>query len=322
MPISIFYGNEDYLLHRAVQALKKEIINPDFGNLGYRSLSSPTLPEVLEAIGTVYFNLGGSTLIEIQEFPFLTKAGQSKAEMAQIEQLIELLQNLESHKHILFVASKISKTVKLTKWLLKQKQVPVSIKEYTQLNFWQTSETVFQIQSICREEKIQVDTKAVAMLVEQQGAQIRPILSELQKLSTYAGSRSISVQDVEKFSVHNENSFQMLTDWLLKRNAHRRLQVLGEVLLTQHPMQIFALSQSWLNHLFQLAYWKQRGMTEAEMASQTKKHPYKIKKDLELCQQVPFERLNQLRASLLEREYQSKTGLLDGKLALELLFCC
>ncbi len=90
-------------------------------------------------------------------------------------------------------------------------------------------------------------------------------------------------------------------------------------MLRQHPVQLFALTQSWLGNLFQLRYWQQLGYGEAQMADLTKKHPYKIKKDLQEFGRIPFERLKTLRQKALDFEWKAKTGELNAKLAFEML---
>lgn len=319
MTISLYYGDEEYLLSQAVQSLRKSIVNPEMGSLGHKTLQSPSIGSVLEAVGSVCFNLGGKTLIEIHEFPFLSRAVSATVDEKQLAELMELLENHEESKHILFVATKINRSVKFPKWLTSHKKLSLDLKEFKCLAFWQTDEAVQYILRECKQQALPIDPKAASLLVEHLGIGMRPLMTEIKKLSVYAAGRSITVDDVNRLSNHNENTFQMLSDWVHDRNRAQVFQTLDELLLRQHPVQLFALTQSWLGSIFQLRYWRQRGLSEAEMAEMTKKHPFKIKKDLQEFSRVPTQRLESLRERTLEMEWKSKTGELNPKLAFEML---
>jgi DNA polymerase-3 subunit delta len=318
MTISLYYGDEEYLLQQEVKRLRESVINPQMGSLGHKILENPSVGEVLEAVGAVYFNLGGKTLIEIHDFGFLNKAATGSDEK-QLAELMELLENHDEGKHILFLSAKINRTIKFAKWLSNHKKLNPDIKECKTLAFYQTDEAIQRVMQESRRRGIQIEPKAAALLVEHQGVSLLPLMTEVEKLSVYAAGRAITVVDVQALSNHNENTFQMLADWVHARNRGEMFHTLEELLLRQHPVQLFALIQSWLGNLFQLRYWQQRGYSEAQMAELNRKHPYKIKKDLQEFARVPFERLETLRAKTLDLEWKTKTGELPAKLALEML---
>jgi DNA polymerase-3 subunit delta len=195
----------------------------------------------------------------------------------------------------------------------------LDLREFKALPPWKTDEAIQCVLQECRRRGIQLEPKAAALLVEHQGVSIRPLITEIEKLSIYAADRPITVSDVATLSNHNENTSHMLADWLHNRNRAGVFQTLDEILLRQYPMQVFALIEGWLGNLFQLRYWRERGLSEAQMAELSKKHPYKIKMDLQEHGRVPMARLELLRAQVLELEWKAKTGELNPKLALELL---
>jgi DNA polymerase-3 subunit delta len=319
MTVSLYYGDEDYLLRQAVKRLRASVVNPDLGGLGHKVLEHPGLADVLEAVGAICFNLGGKTLIEVWDFPFLNKAASGNADEKGLEELMALLANPDPGKHILFVAEKVNRTVKFGKWLASGKGAAVDVVECKALAFWQTDEAVQRLIRESAARGVRIEPKAALRLVEDQGVQLRVLMNEAEKLSVYAADRPISAADVALLSNHNENTFRMLGDWLHNRNRTAIFQTLDELLLRQHPVQLFALAQSWLGNLFRLRYWRQRGLSEKDIAERTKKHPFKIKKDLEEYGRVPMERLDRLRARLLDLEWKAKTGGLPPRIALEIL---
>jgi DNA polymerase-3 subunit delta len=318
MSISLYYGDEEYLLRQEVKRLREATINPQMGSLGYKKLESPSIGEVLEVIGSVCFNLGGKTLIEIHDFPYLNKAA-SGADEKQLAELMTLLENHDESKHILFVSTRINRSVKFPKWLTSHKKLGLDLRECKTLAFYQSNEATQRLIMEARRQGIHIEPKAAALLVEHQGVSLLPLMSEVEKLSVYAANRNITAQDVTTLSNHNENTFHMLANWLQGKNRAEVFHTLDELLLRQHPVQLFGLTQSWLGNIFQLRYWQQKGVSEAQMAEMTKKHPFKIKKDLQEFGRIPFARLEKLRSKLLDLEYKSKTGELNAKIALEML---
>lgn len=319
MSISLYYGDEEYLLSQEARRLRRSVINPELGGLGYKLLEKPDIGEVLEAIGAVTFSLGGKTLIEIRDFDFLHKAADSGADEKQLAELCELLAHHDEGKHIFFYSTKVNKTVKFAKWLTSGKNVPLDLKEFKQFPFWKTDDAVQAVLQECRKQEIAIQPQAVAMLVENLGVSIRPVMSEIEKLAVFAGNRPVTPADVQILSSHNENTFQMLGDWLHDRERAEVFATLDELFLRQHPMQLFGLAQSWLGGIFQMRYWQQMGLSDQEIADRTKKHPFKVKKDLQEFGRIPFRRLERLKSMATELEWKMKTGELEGRLAFEML---
>src|SRR5690606_23915468 len=101
-------------------------------------------------------------------------------------------------------------------------------------------------------------------------------------------------------SNHNENTFQMLKDWIRNRNRAKVYQTLEELLLHQHPVPLFSVTQSYVSNIFQLRHWQKLGVSQGEMAQMTGKKPFSVKKTLEEFADVPLERLEKLKRSALE----------------------
>jgi len=320
MPISLYYGSEEYLLHQALSTLRQAVINPGLGALGHRVLREPGFPEILEALGAVYFNLGGQTLIEVHEFAPLYKAVSDAGDEKQLAEFMALLESLEDSKHVLFYSSKVNRSVKFAKWLTTHKTLTVTIREFKEFPFYKQEDAAHCLVQECQRKGIAIEPKAALLMVEQQGVLLRPLMTEAEKLSVYTAGRPITVNDVLALSNHPENTFQMLGDWLHSRNREHIFQILDELLLRQHPLQLFALIQSWLGGQFQLRYWQELGYSQTRMAELSQKHPFKIKTDLQEFAATPFSRINTLRQKAVELEWQAKTGALESRLAIEMLF--
>lgn len=319
MTTYLIYGEEDYLIHQAVGEVRKRHVNPDMVALSHKVLVKPDVGEAIEAVSAVTFNLGGETLIEIRNFDLLSRTPDSDTEEKQLEELKALLPDLDPAKHVLFVNDKINRRYKFPKWLTSDKALAAQVSECKPLNFWEADKAVEFLMREAGRLDIKLQPQAAALLVEHMGVGLQPLLNEIQKLAVFTGGAPVTPDAVRILSNHNENTFAMLGDWIKDRNRTEVYRTLEEILLRDHPIRLFALIQSHLNHIFQLRLWQGLGMSFDEMAKRNKKHPFKIRKDYEEYRQVPMTRLETLRQKTLEYEWQSKTGGLDSRLAVEML---
>ncbi len=317
MPISLYTGEESYLLSQAYRQLRQQLVDPNLGNLSHRVLQDPAIYEVLEAVNAVFFNLGGTTLIEIHEFEFLNKAASEPADEKQLEGLKTALEELDASKHVLFVSKKINRRIKFPKWLASQKFVEV--REFQPLAWWKTDEAASLIMQEAKRQGTTLSPQAANALVEHFGVDLQILVNEVQKLSVYAAGRTITPQDVAALSNHDENTFEMLAEWVKGGQRAQVFKVLQELLLRQHPVALFALAETYVNNLFQLRYWQLLGYSQGQIAERTKKKPYAIQRSLEEFGRVPMERLQVLKEKTVELEWCAKSGQIDSRLALEML---
>jgi DNA polymerase-3 subunit delta len=317
MPIYLLYGDETYLLNKEIKSLREKVINPEMAALSHKILRNPSIPELMEAIGTVSFNLWGETLIEIQDFQPLEKAINQESDKKLLEEAKALLETVNEQKHLLFINKKIDRKVSFAKWFTSQKQM--TIREFKKLEFWKTDEAAQLLIQDAKHQGIQLTVQAANLLVETMGVDLQPLVNEVQKLFIYTAGRAIGPEDVKALSNHNDNTFTMLNDWIHGRNRSEVYQILEEILLKQHPVQLFGVAQSYLNNIFRLKLWQNLGYSEGEMADRLKKHPFKVKKDLADFASVPLQRLSHLKELILELEWKSKTGQLNDRIAFEIL---
>lgn len=316
MPLYLYYGDEPYLLKRELKQLRETLVDPAMAALSHKVIQKPSLGEVLEHVGTVSFSLGGNTLIEFHEFSPLEKA-VSDGDKKLLETLKGLLESVEATKHVLFVNTRVDRKVGFAKWLSGNKSVQV--RDFKKLEFWKTDEAAQLIIQDAKRRGIAIAPQAALMLVEGMGTDLQPLMMEVEKLSLYATGRAITVQDVATLSNHNDNTFQMLSDWVNNRQRGEVYKTLDEILLRDHPIRLFGLVQTYLNNAYRLKLWQQLGIPEAAMAERTKKHPFKVKKDLQEFAAVPLQRLAMLKEKAVDLEWKYKTGQLPDRLALDIL---
>jgi DNA polymerase-3 subunit delta len=317
MPVYLFSGDETYLLQQEIKSLRKRVINPDMAALSHKRLEKPNMGQVLELLGTITFSLGGDSLYEIHEFQPLQKAMEDPADKAQLEALKTLVHETPSDRHVVFISTKIDRKVSFAKWMASQKTF--TVKDFKKLDFWKTDDAVQFLMQDAKQKSIQLTPQAAHALVEGMGVDLQVLVNETEKLAIYAHNRPITPDDVKVLSNHHDNTFKMLGLWITGKPKMMVFQILDEILLKQHPVQLYALMQSHLNSLYRLKLLAENGMNPNDIAERVKKHPFKVKKDLEEIQRVPLARLGELKEQLIEMEWKTKTGQINDRLGMEIL---
>ena len=323
MPISVYSGEEVYLMQQALRELRGSIVSPDSAGLSHQIITNPHPQQLGDQLGATSLGLlmGGMTLVEVHDFEPLSKAydpADEKSIEALKETLLDIIEN-NTPNHVLFVSKKINKTVKFAKWLTSNKTLGATIKEFKPLAFWEGDKAIQFLMQYAQKQHIKLQAPAAALLVEQMGVDLQVLVNELEKLAVYTAGKPVSVEAVKALANHNDNVFAMLEDWMRQANTAQVYTTLDEILLRKHPVELFALIETRLNNIFQMRHWEQLGLSQAEIASRAKKHPFVVKKDLQAFGNISMTRLSTLRQKTLHYEQQSKSGGLNPRLALEML---
>ncbi len=317
MPVVVYYGDESYLLEQAAQALRQAVVNPAMASLSHRVFNQPNLATVLEAVGSVSLALGGQTLVEIRDFAYLQQASKDANTDAQLEELRHLLENVEPSKTVLFLSSKLDGKIKFPKWLSKHPQFEV--RKFETFKFWETDKAADALVRIAKDRGIELPAKAADMLTETLGTDLRTLMNEVEKLALYAYGRKITPEDVQLLCSHSDNMFTLIRRWILQEHPDQNYKDLQEILLKYHPVQIFFQTQTNFNNIFRVMWLASQGLTKNTIAQRTGQKPYPVEKNIQTFRKVPLQRWFLLKEKLVEMEWKTKTGQLDGQLALEIL---
>ncbi len=321
MTVYVFYGDDDFLRGQALKKLRETHINPAFAALSHRQISSPAVHELLEAIQSGSLALGGDTLLEVHQCSLLHESPKTTGDEAWMETLKESLCQVSVQenpaKHLVFVNDKLDRKYKFPKWLTGQPFV--CVQEFATLPFWKQEEMAHWLVQTGKSQGITISMDAAALLVDITGMDRRLLMSELEKLFVFTSGKAVSPEDVMLLANHPENVFEMLGLWLQRRTPLHVFDVLENLLLKKYPIELMALIQSHLSQMFRIKLWHSLGYSDADIAAQTQKKPFKIQKDRESLYNVPVARLKHLKEEAIRLEIQCKQGAMDAKLALEML---
>ncbi len=177
------------------------------------------------------------------------------------------------------------------------------------------------IQRRARSKKGAISHEATSMLAELVGDDLRLLDQEIEKLLIYADGRQVTAQDVrELVSRARELSIFELVDCVGHRQTERALLLLHQLIEDgTEPLYLLAMLARQVRILIQVKELQSEGMTEREIATSLKLHPFVVQKGWAQAQNFRMAQLEAAHQRLVETDWAIKTGQSEDVLALDVL---
>jgi DNA polymerase-3 subunit delta len=175
-----------------------------------------------------------------------------------------------------------------------------------------------------REQGADISPRALDRLASMfNGNHLGELAGEIEKLTTYALGRTITVQDVDELAAGATDQMVWdLTDAIIEGRTDRSLAVLRQMTISgSRPPQVltFMIVRQYRQLLLAQAML-QDGLSVSQIAAETGvRSEYPLKKLMERAGSYPAPVLEQAYRQLLESDVAVKTGVLDAQPALEML---
>jgi DNA polymerase III subunit delta len=227
MPIDIYWGEDDFALDRAVQALRDRTLDPTWGSFNFDKITPDRSDSVIEGLNqamTPPFGSGGRLVWLVDT----TLCQHCSAELlAELERTVRSIP--DSTVLLLTSRNKPDGRLKSTKLL---KEVAREFQEFSPIPPWKTDDLVKRVRQVAAEVGVKLTQKAVDCLAESVGNNTRQLFGELEKLRLYAGdsTQPIEIETVERLvSVTTQNSLQ-LAEAIRKGDVGTALALVADLL--------------------------------------------------------------------------------------------
>ena len=166
-----------------------------------------------------------------------------------------------------------------------------------------------------------ISSDAVTLLAALIGNDLRLLDQEIEKLLLYAGERQVTSEDVRALvSRARETSIFDLVDRVGRRQAAESLRLLHQMLEDgEHPLYLLTMLARQVRILIQVSDLRARRLSDTEMASRLKLHPYVVKKGLAQARNFTMAELETAHQRVVETDWAIKTGKMEDVLALDML---
>lgn len=304
-PMYLLYGSEEYLKTSYKRMFRQAIGGED--GMNYQLFEGmPDVDSLIDALETMPF---------FAEHRLVLISGSGLFKKTPPERLLTYLPKMPGSSHLMFIENEVDKRNKLYK-LVSTAGFACELGEQDekQLAAWAARYLMKA------GKKIRGST--MEQLLRKTGSSMDNILSELEKLIAYTGSREvIEDEDLEAICTENveDRVFDMITELSLG-NTERAMACYRDLLFLQEaPMKLLALMRRNFNQLLLAKECLQKGVSRQESAAYIGVSPWAAGKLLEQAKHYTRESLQSYIRRCLDYDTGIKSGNLSDRMAVELL---
>lgn len=295
MPIHIYWGEDEFLIDRAVKQ-QMQLIDQSWFVFNYSQCPSESLEEAITDILTAPVGTG-SRLVCI--------AGSSLAVFQELESIIPLIPS--TNTLLLTCLSKPDGRNRSVKSILSQAQV----QEFSLISPWNTDALMDRVQDLANQVGVKISRQASLLLVKVVGNNTRLIYCELEKLKTYTGGEIIHQEAVVELVNNSSGNALKLASAILNGDIDIALQITENLLhCNEPPLKIVATLvttfRTWLTvKVCTTEGWQNDNAIATLVEIKNPKRLYFLRNEVA---NVSIERLRQALPLLLELELMLKSG--------------
>lgn len=319
MAVYLFYGQEDYLMHKEIKRLKDELLDVSFLSMSYKVIDNPNFSQLMECLQSSPLMFGNT--LSLIYFDYYLVGNGASFDDKQIESIDFALKNINNSVNIVFfceISRDEQKKVDGRKKLFKTISKYAQVKEFPIFPAWDKKQLPNEIIKIAKEKDLSISSNVVDSVIAQLGTNLSLINSEFDKLkSAIHPKKTIDEESIKKYCTSTEDIFS-LVDLILQCKKDEVVKQYNLLTEKRHPLEILAFLQiSFRRFLYIKNY--EKSMSEKDIALKLKIHEYVVKTTREKLAKVSLERLIDIRKKLLDAELKNKSSdSFIGEIVLEL----
>ena len=336
MSVSLFYGEETYLIDMKLKRIKKEFGEMIQG-INYIQIDETNVEQMISDIDTPAFGYPKKLIIAkntnlfkkerkstsknnaTKETKTKTKSKINKEESTQEKIANYLLDNekmVNEATEIVFI-EEIAEKNKLYETISKIGQV----KEFEQLRL---PDLVLNLRKIANAYKVNIDDNTTRYLIESCGTSMQDLINEIRKLIEYRGEDgTIIKEDIDKLCIKQIQAIIFdLTDSLGKKDTLTAMNVLKGLISNKEPVQKILVTL--YNHFKKLYIIKIAEKNREDATKALSLKPNQMFLVSKYKAQARYFKENELRSildELINLDANYKIGLIDLEIGLESILC-
>lgn len=302
----LLYGDEDYLKKQYRDKLIKALL-PEDDSMNFAKFEGKDISvgEVIDLAETLPF-FADRRVILIADSGFF-KTSQ--------EQLADYLSQIQETTYFVFVESEVDKRSKTYKAISKAgSAVDFSMPDEKLLTTWMGSRIKAAGKTISRE--------AWQEFFERTNDSMDRMDKEMEKLLSYTYHKdNISLEDVKAICTKQVQTkiFDMI-GFIASKNLPKVMELYHDMLAAKEPpIRILALIIRQFDQMYLLKDMASTGMNISTIAGKLGIRDFIVKKNLGLARNFSMEQIRQLLEDAADLDERAKTGLINDRMAVELL---
>ena len=323
MPIDFLWGDEDYLIEKAVNKIKDNVLKGDVNELNYRLVDNPSFSLFSELLRTNAMMFGDVVVVIKCQKYFLESKTKEKLDDKQNQELINALNNISDRVHFILVCptprgekKKPDSRKKLYKEILKLTKP----QEFQSYKSYEEYKLIPIVKKMASELELKINQDEASLLIQTVGTSLRDISTQLEKLKLYAYPNDIVTSEMIKNIVSSNSDIFNLVDLILEKNYTDALNLIFDIIQKEHYLVSLAFIQTVFTNLLKIKIYS-KTMSSFDLAVKLNQNEFIVKKNIQKLEKISLDELVRLKINLSDAEYKLKTGVLkDSLCAYEMAF--
>lgn len=323
MPIDFLWGDEDYLIEKAVNKIKDNVLKGDVNELNYRLVDNPSFSLFSELLRTNAMMFGDVVVVIKCQKYFLESKTKEKLDDKQNQELINALNNISDRVHFILVCptprgekKKPDSRKKLYKEILKLTKP----QEFQSYKSYEEYKLIPIVKKMASELELKINQDEASLLIQTVGTSLRDVSTQLEKLKLYAYPDNIVTSEMIKNIVSSNSDIFNLVDLILEKNYTDALNLIFDIIQKEHYLVSLAFIQTVFTNLLKIKIYS-KTMSSFDLAVKLNQNEFIVKKNIQKLEKISLDELVRLKINLSDAEYKLKTGVLKDPLcAYEMAF--
>lgn len=308
MPTYFFFGEDEFSMTRAVDALRESVLDPSWASFNYDKIASDKPDAVKAGLNQAMTPPFGSG----SRFVWLVDT--TITQHCSSDLLTELERTLpqipDSSLLLLTAAKKPDGRLKSTKLI---KKMAAKVQEFSPIPPWKTELLEQRVKEVARELKVKLTNTAVQLLAESVGNDTRLIHSELTKLELYVkgSNKPIDVEAIAALVQSNTQNSLKLASAIREGKTSLALKLVADLIGHNEPaLKIVATlvgqfrTWLWVKLAIETGERDEKAIAQAAEIANPKRI-YFLRKEV---QSLSLAKLQKALPLLLELEWSLKKG--------------
>ncbi len=298
------YGEEDYLLSKEVKRIKNEFIAQ---HSMYAVEEFSTADNIEDVVNSVF----SQGLFDSEKL--VIYYGIPEVREDYVEHFQKIILEDDSSNYLYFVNKGApDKRKKMVKYLLKNCQS----KEFKKYEVWDRDKLVSQVQNLVAEDGFKIESKAVEKLIDIAGFDLWLIYENVEKINTAILPRkNVTVDDVQTLASSGEQNIFNFTDFFRQRKRSLIYSFLASIKKQEEVYMLLSMLTKHIRFIMLLKATKAN--TLEDMASQTGKSTFYLKKIFPDIKLWEFRELRKFLEELHELDFLGKSGKINPLIGLQ-----
>lgn len=322
----VLHGSDEFRASEALQAIRDELDTD--GSLATNTTTIPgrnLTPEALIQHASALPFLAIARLVIVEGL--LTAAGSRRGIVDTWQPFLDFLPMMPPANHVVLLEPPAERDEASRSSLLTAfKQRPnVKVMEFTELKTWARggpSEVSQWLQDRAVRRRISIEPGAIEAMAELVGANLRALASELDKLTMYAGDRTITADDVRTLTpLTREDRVFDIVDAIVEGHSSNALRSLRRMMDegTESPSYVQYMLHRQLRLLVRATELLEARASQDDVATVTKQRGFPLTKLMRQARGTTRGAAEAAMRAAETADHAVKTGRLTDELALELL---